>query len=107
MTDVRVVFITAPAGEAGKTLAKDLVDHRLAACVNVVPGIRSIYRWEGKTEDDEEVLLIAKTTAEKVEDLTIRVKEVHPYSVPEIIVVPVVAGSDAYLRWVRKESGTG
>ena len=83
------------------------MDHRLAACVNVVPGIRSIYRWEGKTEDDEEVLLIAKTTAEKVEDLTIRVKEVHPYSVPEIIVVPVVAGSDAYLRWVRKESGTG
>ncbi len=105
MTDVRVVLITAPAGESAAGIARDLVERRLAACVNLVREVRSIYRWEGAIQDDREDLLIVKTTASRVADLLARVREVHPYTVPEVIALPVDAGSESYLRWVEAETG--
>ena len=101
-TQVRVVFITAPRGEPAERVARDLVEGRLAACVNIVSAVRSIYRWEGRVCDESEDLLVVKTTADRVDDLLKRVRETHPYQLPEVIVLPVVAGSDAYLQWVAE-----
>lgn len=105
MTDVRVVLITAPAGEPAAGIARDMVERRLAACVNLVREVRSIYRWEGAVQDDREDLLIVKTSASRVADLIARVREIHPYTVPEVIVLPVDDGSETYLRWVAVETG--
>jgi len=102
--EVRVVLITAPNVECADTLARALVEERLAACVNVVPGIHSLYRWEGEVQNDPEVLLIAKTCADRCSALAARVKELHPYDVPEVLDLPAVSGSRAYLDWVRTES---
>ena len=102
---VHVVLITAPDAEAGVRLARCLVEERLAACVNVVPGVRSIYRYEGRVHDDPEVLLIAKTRSERIEMLTERVNALHPYDLPEVVALPGVGGSALYLEWVRTESG--
>jgi len=77
------------------------VEERLAGCVNIVRNIRSIYRWEGKTEDDQEVLMIAKTRQELFASLVKKVKQIHSYSVPEIIAVPIIEGSEDYLAWLR------
>ena len=105
---VEVVFVTAPDGEVALLLARALVEERLAACVNVVPQVRSVYRWEGAVEEDEETLLVAKTTARRVADLTARVRELHPYDLPETLALPAsgAGGSDAYLDWVRAETTT-
>ena len=101
---VRVVLITAPNDEVAEKLARTLVDERLAACVNLLPGVRSIYRWQGKIEDEREVLLLVKTAADRLTGLMERVREVHPYSVPEILALPVDAGSSAYCDWVVEET---
>jgi periplasmic divalent cation tolerance protein len=103
-TDVRVVFITAPNLECAERLARTLVEERLAACVNVVPGVRSFYRWEGEVQNDPEVLLIAKTSADRCSALATRVDELHPYDLPEVLELPAAGGSRAYLEWVRTES---
>ncbi len=95
-----VVLITAPDAKTARKVATPLVEEGLAACVNVVPGLRSIYRWEGKTCDEAEVLLVVKTQRACFEALAARVRELHPYSVPEVIALPVVEGSAAYLDWV-------
>ena len=87
----------ADAGEFGRTL----VDERLAACVNLLPVMESIYRWEGKIEFEAERQLIIKTTSDKVSDLWDRVRELHPYEVPEFVVIPIVDGNEAYLKWIR------
>ena len=102
MTDVLVVFITTPLADAPR-IAKAIVEQRLAACVNIVPGIRSIYRWQGKIEDEPEALLVAKTARDRFDALRDGVKQLHPYTVPEIIALPVVAGSPEYLAWVSAE----
>jgi periplasmic divalent cation tolerance protein len=102
--EVRVVFITVPNAECAETLARALVQERLAACVNVVPGVRSFYRWEGKVQDDPELLLIAKTRADRCSALAARVDELHPYDLPEVLELPAAGGSRAYLDWVRTES---
>ena len=102
--DVRVVLITAPDAAVGAELARTLVADGLAACVNLVPGIRSFYRWEGEIQDDAEVLLIAKTRADRGAALAARVNDLHPYDLPEVLEVPAVGGSSAYLDWVRTES---
>ena len=104
MTDVRVVLITAPDAAAAENLARALVEERLAACVNVLPGVRSFYRWEGSVQDDAELLLVAKTRAERVGALAARVNELHPYDLPEILELPATGGSKAYLDWVRTET---
>lgn len=101
VTDVRVVLITAPAeGEAGPRLARALVDERLCACVNLIPSIRSVYRWQGEVHDDGEELLVVKTTDDRVDALTRRVHELHPYDVPEVLVLDVAGGATTYLDWV-------
>jgi periplasmic divalent cation tolerance protein len=87
----------ADAGEFGRTL----VDERLAACVNLLPVMESIYRWEGKIEFEAERQLLIKTTSDKVSDLWDRVRELHPYEVPEFVVIPIVDGNEAYLKWIR------
>lgn len=99
--DAIVVFITAPTEDEATTIARALVEEKLAGCVNIVRNVRSIYRWEGKIEDDQEVLMIAKTRQELFASLANRVKQLHSYSVPEIIAAPIIAGSENYLAWLR------
>jgi periplasmic divalent cation tolerance protein len=97
---VRVILITAPDEDTASGLARGLVEERLAACVNLVPGLRSIYRWQGAIEDEAEWLLIAKTTEARVEALRAHVVAHHPYEVPEVVALPVLAGHAPYLDWV-------
>jgi len=103
-SDVRVVLVTAPDPATAERLARTLVEERLAACVNVVPAIRSIYRWEGRVEEADELLLLAKTRADRGAALAARVRELHPYALPEVLELPALGGSEAYLGWVREES---
>lgn len=102
---VRVLFVTVPDEARGREIARALVEERLAACGNVVPIAASVYRWEGKVVEEGECLLIVKTRASLAERVAERVLALHPYRVPEILVLPVEAGLDAYLRWVQDESG--
>lgn len=95
-----VVLVTAPMGAGEAALAKTLVTERLAACVSLVPAVRSIYVWEDKVQDDGEALLIIKTTADRYPALEARVKALHPYQVPEIIALPILRGQPDYLSWV-------
>lgn len=98
--DVVVVLCTAPPADAD-ALARTLVDERLCACVNVVPGLRSVFRWQGAVDAADEALLIVKTTRRCVPPLEARLTELHPYDVPEVLVFDVAAGLPAYLEWVR------
>ena len=102
MTAARVVLVTAPSPEVATTLGRTLVDERLAACVNVVPGVTSIYRWQGRREEAEECLLVIKTEAARYAALERRVLELHPYSVPEILALPVDTGAPAYVEWLME-----
>lgn len=104
MADFVVVLITAPNEDDAAKMANDLVASRLAACVNIIRNIRSIYRWQGKIEDEAEVLMLVKTNKEFFRDLEKRVKEIHPYTVPEIIALPVIEGSAEYLLWLSQET---
>jgi periplasmic divalent cation tolerance protein len=101
--EVDAVLVTAPVAEA-EGLARALVDEGLAACVNLIPGIRSFYRWEGQVQDDDEVLLVIKTGSVRREALAERVRELHSYDLPEVLALPAVGGSRRYLDWVREES---
>jgi periplasmic divalent cation tolerance protein len=105
MTEYIVALITASKEDEAARIAQDIVASRLAACVNIVKGIRSIYRWRGKIEDEGEVLMIVKTRRDLFGNLKKRVKELHSYSVPEIIAVPVIEGSEEYLNWLKEETG--
>jgi periplasmic divalent cation tolerance protein len=98
---LHVVLVTAPDAEVGARIGRALVEEGLAACANLVPGIRSIYRWEGAVHDDAEVLLILKTRAALSAALAARVRALHPYQLPEVLALPVAGGSEAYLDWVR------
>ena len=95
-----VVYMTASSEDEAVKIARILVDERLAACVNIIRGVRSIYRWEGKVEDEAEVMMVAKSTSERFGALEARVREIHGYDVPEVIAVPIVAGSEKYLAWL-------
>jgi len=99
-----VVFITCPDMESAEKIAKTLVEKKLSACVNLVKVAKSIYRWKGKVEEAEEVLLIAKTKTSLAEQLKKEVKSVHPYQVPEVICTPVIAGLEEYLKWLEQET---
>ncbi|BDG01982.1 divalent-cation tolerance protein CutA [Anaeromyxobacter oryzae] len=103
-TDALVVLVTAPSADKAAELARALVEERLAACGNVVPGLRSIYRWDGKVQDDVEALLLLKTTRARFEALRERVLALHPYQVPEVLAIPVAAGSAPYLAWIAAET---
>lgn len=99
---VSVVLMTAPSAEQAAALAKVLVEERLIACANIVPGVRSIYEWEGKLCDEAEVLVVMKSTAEAFARLERRVRALHPYQVPEVLQLEVTAGSQPYLDWVTR-----
>jgi len=96
-----VVLITAPDVEHAARIGRQLVDEGLAACVNLVPQIRSIYRWEGRVEEGAECLMLAKTREGAFEALRARVAALHPYQCPEIVAVPVAAGHPPYLAWLE------
>jgi len=102
-SEARIVLMTAPDAEVGAGLGRVLVEERLAACVNLLPGVRSIYRWEGRIEEEGEVLLVAKTTRDRCEALAARVEALHPYELPEVVVLPVAGGSHRYLAWILAE----
>ena len=104
MSDHVVLFITAPSDDVATTLANALVGEGLAACVNRIPGVRSTYRWEGKMEVADEVLLLVKTRSASFEAVRARVLELHPYTVPEIIALPIVAGHAPYLAWIDEST---
>lgn len=95
-----LVLCTAPSADVGATLARGLVEAKLAACVNIVPGVRSIYGWEGKIHDEAEVQLFVKTRRALFDAVRDWIGEHHPYDVPEVLALPIEAGSDAYLAWL-------
>ncbi|MGD8903848.1 MAG: divalent-cation tolerance protein CutA [Anaerolineae bacterium] len=103
MQERLVVLITAGSQEEADRIANTLVAEMLAACVNVLPGVTSVYRWEGEVQRDQEWLLVTKTTREVLDDLVRRVQAIHSYDLPEIIALPVVGGSQDYLRWIDGE----
>lgn len=98
--DAIAVFMTAPNGEEATRLADLLIGAQLAACVQILPEMESVYRWQGKIERQSEVLLIVKTTAGKFADLEREVRALHSYETPEIVAVPIVAASNPYLEWL-------
>jgi periplasmic divalent cation tolerance protein len=100
-----VVLVTVPDEARGRSIARSLVEERLAACGSLLPIAASIYRWEGRLHEEPECLLLVKTSASRIAGLTRRVLELHPYKVPEILVLGVETGLEAYLRWVREETG--
>jgi periplasmic divalent cation tolerance protein len=84
-------------------IARTLVEERVAACVNIVPGITSIYRWKGTVEQEPELLLVIKTMADRVEAVKARLVELHPYELPEVVVIPIGGGHKAYLEWIADQ----
>jgi periplasmic divalent cation tolerance protein len=106
MENIRVVFVSLPRDEA-KSLARRMVENRLAACVNIVPKIESYFWWDDKLEHDEEALLIIKTTQQRFDELRAWVVENHPYDLPEIISLPLSDGLSDYIEWVKKETERG
>ena len=99
-TGARVVLITAPDLEAARRLARGLVEQRLAACVNLVDRLRSVYRWQGEVEEGDEVLMIVKTTTARLEELSLWVVEAHPHDVPECVALEPTAVESRYLSWL-------
>ena len=99
-----VVFITAGSAEEAENIGKVLVEERLAACCSIADSVNSIFRWEGKINNEKEHLLIVKSTLDLFEAIVIRVKVLHSYDVPEIIALPIIAGSEDYLRWIDEET---
>ncbi len=103
--EVDLVLVTGPDAETLAGIARALLEEGLIACANILPGVFSIYRWEGAVHEEGEALAIFKTTAEAVGPLTSRVLELHPYDVPEVVCVPVASGAAPYLDWVRRQVG--
>lgn len=99
-----LVLCTAPDADVGATLARGLVDARLAACVNIVPGLRSFYVWKGEVHDDAEVQLLIKTRRARFDDVRAHLAAHHPYEVPEIIALPIEAGAKSYLDWLDEQT---
>ena len=104
MTEFRLVLTTVPDEELGRRIARTLVEERLAACVNLSPAVTSFYWWGGKIVEDREFILLIKTKASVLDRLEARLKELHPYEIPEFIALPVAAGSAQYLGWLDTET---
>jgi periplasmic divalent cation tolerance protein len=104
MSDYVAVLVTVGTPEEGHRIAEALVTERLAACVNLVGPIRSTYRWQGEIVHDQELLLVIKTRAALFGEVEARVNRLHSYTTPEVIALPIVAGSAAYLDWLRAET---
>lgn len=103
MTDKRIVLTTAGSRDEAQKIASALVGRQLAACVNIVPGVDSIYRWQGKVEAAHECLLVIKTTAEKFAAVRDAIRELHSYDLPECVCLAIEEGSPEYLRWMEDE----
>jgi len=99
-----VVLCTVPSEEVGVNIARHLLDEQLVACVNIVPGVRSLYRWQGKVEDERELLLVIKTRVALYRELEPRIRELHPYEVCEVLQLGVEAGSAPYLAWIAEQT---
>ena len=104
MTDALLVFTTLPTADAAAEVAKILVGEKLAACANILPALRSIYRWQGQVQDESEVLVLLKTQRVHYARLKARILELHPYDVPEVLAIPVEQGHAAYLDWIARET---
>jgi periplasmic divalent cation tolerance protein len=104
---VQIAFCSCPDAACAERIATALVERRLAACVNLLPGLRSIYRWQGAVEQADEVLLLIKTRAECFPALQAAITELHPYELPELIAVEAAAGAPPYLDWVRASTDVG
>jgi periplasmic divalent cation tolerance protein len=96
-----VVFVTTSSEEEAARISRSLVETGLVACANILPRIRSIFRWEGKVAEEQEALIILKSRSQRFEELTSAIKKIHSYKVPEIIAIPIVQGSAEYLSWLR------
>jgi periplasmic divalent cation tolerance protein len=105
MTNARIVLTTSGSREEAQKIAHALVDRRLAACVNIVPQIESVYRWQGKVESATEWLLVIKTQASSFELVRDVIKELHSYELPECVMLEVTAGSNEYLNWIAENTG--
>jgi periplasmic divalent cation tolerance protein len=99
-----VVLTTLPADADGAAFGRSLLEERLAACVNLLPAMESIYRWEGRIEQESERQVVIKTSRERLVALWERVRDLHPYEVPEFLVLPIIEGNEAYLRWVGENT---
>ena len=102
-----VVLCTCPTDESATRIADALVEEKLAACVNALPGVRSTYRWEGEVHRDDEMLLVIKTVRARFEELRARILSLHPYELPEVIAVDVTAGHAPYLDWIASSTKSG
>jgi periplasmic divalent cation tolerance protein len=104
LTKLVACYVTVPDRTVGERIGRALVEKRFAACVNMIPGVISMYRWEGAVQQDEELLLMIKSQEHFVQDIVREVKSLHPYECPEVISVALGDGHDAYLSWVRRET---
>lgn len=102
MSDAIVIFCSCSNADEARRIARNLVESRLAACVNILSSIESIYRWQGQVETAQEILLFIKTTAERFPELQERIIHLHSYETPEIVALPVSTGLDKYLAWLRE-----
>ncbi|MDE0163643.1 MAG: divalent-cation tolerance protein CutA [Bryobacterales bacterium] len=103
MTDKVIVYTTCGNITEAESIARNLIDNRLAACVNVVPGLLSYYRWQGKVENDTELLLMIKTAGSLIDEVRNALETLHSYDLPEMIVLPIIGGSPNYLEWLEQE----
>ena len=106
MDNTILIYNTVPNEETAQKIAEELVGKKLAACVSMVPGLKSVYRWEGKVEQANEICLMIKTTSDRLEELQANLLALHPYTVPEIIAVPITGGLPTYLQWIVDETSS-
>jgi len=104
MADEVVILITTENREEARKIAAGLIDSNLAACANIVESVQSLFRWQGKVENDRECLMIVKSVSKKLDAVTAKVQELHSYDVPEIIALPIIGGSKEYLKWLHEET---
>lgn len=98
-----IIFVTVPDQKEGRRISKEILTSRLAACVNIIPGIQSMYQWKGKIVQEKEAMLVLKTTRSRYRKLEQKIKQLHSYEVPEVIAIPIIYGSPQYIEWVAKE----
>ncbi len=99
-----MIIVTCPDAKTAKRIVSSIIRKRLAACVNIITGVRSVYRWKGKVEETSEKLLLIKSSRRLLKKITQDVKQNHPYQIPEIVALPIIGGSREYLQWLTKET---